>query len=261
MAVVATQAVCKMRGGSESQLMLDSDQCFWVVKFQNNSQHPRILVNEWIATRLAESIGLSVPPIDIVEVDPWLTRKSPSMRYEGFSQDRTEYASGLQFGSKMLCGAYDFLPESFLAQVSNVDEFAGVLCLDRWTCNTDGRQVMFKRLGKRGNFRAFFIDQGFCFNAGAWNFPTTPTRGVYGSNVVYAKVTGWESFEPWLSRLEAVTLDTLWTIAKEVPLEWYGADEAALGQLFSRLMRRQSKIRDLILEFRNSDRVPFPNWL
>jgi len=32
-----------------------------VVKFQNNPQHTRVLVNDWLGTRLAEMIGLPVP--------------------------------------------------------------------------------------------------------------------------------------------------------------------------------------------------------
>ena len=46
------------------------------------------------------------------------------------------------------------------------------------------------------------IDQGFCFNAGEWNFPDAPLRGLYARNRVYEGVTGMHSFAPWLTRLE-----------------------------------------------------------
>ena len=59
MAVLAVQAIRRMRGGAQSQLMLGADGQLWVVKFQNNPQHVRVLANELIATRLAEAIGLS----------------------------------------------------------------------------------------------------------------------------------------------------------------------------------------------------------
>ena len=62
------QAIQKMRGGAQSQLMRGSDGKFWVVKFQNNPQHLRVLANELIATRLAQAVGLSVPVSDVVEV-------------------------------------------------------------------------------------------------------------------------------------------------------------------------------------------------
>ena len=59
---------------------------------------------------------------------------------------------------------------------------------------------------------------------GSGRFRTAPLRGVYARNRVYAGVTGWESFEPWLSRMEAMAAETLWEIAEEVPPEWYGGD-------------------------------------
>jgi hypothetical protein len=38
-----------------------ADSNYYVVKFQNNPQHTRVLVNDWLGTRLAEMIGLPVP--------------------------------------------------------------------------------------------------------------------------------------------------------------------------------------------------------
>ena len=56
-AVTAVQAIRRMRGGAQSQLMLGADGNLWVVKFQNNPQHLRVLANELIATRIAEASG------------------------------------------------------------------------------------------------------------------------------------------------------------------------------------------------------------
>jgi len=54
------------------------------------------------------------------------------------------------------------------------------------------------------------IDQGFCFNAGEWNFPDAPLRGLYSRQRVYDSVRALDSFEPWLARLEQrITLDEL----------------------------------------------------
>ena len=53
------------------------------------------------------------------------------------------------------------------------------------------------------------IDQGFCFNDGDWNFPDSPIRGIYPRRLVYEKVKGLESFEPYLSRIENLTAGEL----------------------------------------------------
>jgi hypothetical protein len=79
LAVTAVQAIRRMRGGAQSQLMLGADGNLWVVKFKNNPQHLRVLANELIATRIAEAVGLSVPKTDVVEVSEWLIANSAEM--------------------------------------------------------------------------------------------------------------------------------------------------------------------------------------
>jgi hypothetical protein len=254
-----------MRGGAQSQLMLGADARLWVVKFKNNPQHPRVLPNELIATRLAEAVGLTVPATDVVEVSDWLIANSPGMHVEA-ARGRTEsYTPGLQFGSRFVGGlmpgqVVDYLPEPQLDEVRNLAEFAGMLALDKWTGNCNGRQAVFERRPRERKYRATFIDQGFCFNAGEWTFPDSPLRGVYARNRVYAGVTGWASFEPWLSRIEEMEGDVIWNIADVVPPEWYGGDMTTIERLLEQLLRRRGRVRELIASFRDSNREPFPMW-
>ena len=265
MAVVAVQAIRRMRGGAQSQLMLGADGNLWVVKFQNNPQHRRVLANELIATRLAEAMGLTVPKSDVVEVSDWLIRNSPGMVLEFGKGVRELCAAGLQFGSQFVGGlmpgqVVDYLPEPQMEEVRNLTEFAGILALDKWTGNCNGRQAVFERRPRERKYRAVFIDQGYCFNAGEWSFPDSPLRGVFPRNQVYAGVTGWGSFEPWLSRIEKLEADRLWAIAEEIPPEWYGGDLGAIERLMEQLLARRGRVRELIESFRGSDREPFPNW-
>jgi hypothetical protein len=105
------------------------------------------------------------------------------------------------------------------------------------------------------------IDQGFCFNAGEWDFPDAPLRGLYARTRVYQAVTGMESFEPWLERLEDRMGGRIFDgIASEVPLEWYEFDKGALYRLIEKLWARRRAVRDLILSAKNTYRQPFPNW-
>src|SRR2546422_11352247 len=67
----------RMRGGAQSHLMRCSDGHYYVVKFQNNPQHTRILVNELLATRLAARLGLPTTPVAVVEVSPERIRLTP----------------------------------------------------------------------------------------------------------------------------------------------------------------------------------------
>ena len=245
--------------------MLGADGKLWVVKFQNNPQDVRVLANELIATRLAAAAGLTVPVCDVVEVTDWLVANTLDMFVDLARGQRQRYTAGLQFGSQFVGGlmpgqVVDYLPEPQLEEVRNLAEFAGMLCIDKWTGNCNGRQAVFERKPRERKYRATFIDQGFCFNAGEWTFPDAPLRGVYPRNLVYARVSGWESFEPWLSRVEEMKAETLWQIAEAVPPEWYGGDTAVLEGLMEQMQRRQGRVRDLIAEFRDSNREPFPMW-
>jgi hypothetical protein len=254
-----------MRGGAQSQLMLGADGKLWVVKFQNNPQHLRVLANELIATRIAEAVGLSVPASDVVEVTEWLVRHSAEMVIDRGHRVIERCATGLQFGSQFVGGlmpgqVVDYLPEPQMDEVRNLGEFAGMLCVDKWTGNCNGRQAVFERRPRERKYRASFIDQGFCFNAGEWTFPDSPLRGVFGRNQVYARVTGWESFEPWLTRVEEFTAESLGAIAEAVPPVWYGGDGAMIERLIETMLARRTRVRELIGAFRDSNREPFPNW-
>jgi hypothetical protein len=113
-----------MRGGAQSQLMLGADGNLWVVKFQNNPQHLRVLANELIATRIAEAVGLSVPKTDVIEVSDWLIANSAELVVDKGRGVRERCAGGLQFGSRFVGGlmpgqVVDYLPEPQMDEVRN----------------------------------------------------------------------------------------------------------------------------------------------
>jgi hypothetical protein len=263
-AIVAVQHLWRMRGGAQSHLMLGADENLYVVKFQNNPQHLRVLANELMATRLAEAVGLTVPPCEVIEVSGWLIENTAELDIE-LARGRESCQPGLQFGSRLVGGlmpgaVQEYLQDDALLEARNVEEFAGILALDKWTGNADGRQAVFSKKAREKRYSATFIDQGYCFNAGEWRFSDAPLRGVYGRNAVYREVTGWKSFEPWLGRIETMAPEKIWRIAETVPPEWYSGEIAALERLTEQLIERRGRVRELITEFRETSRLPFPKW-
>jgi hypothetical protein len=321
--IKALEQIRRMRGGAQSHLMRCSDGNYYVVKFQNNPQHRRILVNELLGTRLARRLGLPTAPVEVVEVGAELIRFTPELCIE-LPRSRTPCAAGLQFGSRYPgdpreMTLHDFLPDEKLREVENLHDFAGMLVFDKWACNTNGRQTVFfeeaqravggtsgggasggvtpgapgaelaPRLGERevargtlppgdrqpeagreeeqgeaGQGRAYktvMIDQGFCFNAGEWNFPDAPLRGLYARSRVYEGVTGMASFGPWLERLEKrITEKVLAELAEEIPPAWYEDDYDAVLRLLEQLQRRKPRVEELILSAKSSNRQPFASW-
>ncbi|HME13666.1 MAG TPA: HipA family kinase [Candidatus Acidoferrum sp.] len=297
----ALEQIRRMRGGAQSHLMHCSDGHYYVVKFQNNPQHSRVLVNELLGTKLAARLGLPTTPVAVVEVSEELIRLTPELCVE-LPRSRIPCQPGLQFGSRFpgdprRMTLHDFLPDEQLRAVANLHEFAGMLVFDKWTCNTNGRQTLFYvradwsandrpaggpaphsapppavlgEIGLAGDpaearelvYETRMIDQGFCFNAGEWTFPDAPLRGLYTRNRVYQGVTGMESFAPWLTRLEkGLGEKVLDELSREIPPQWYADDYDALLRLLEQLHRRRSRVEELILGAKKSSRQPFPNWV
>jgi hypothetical protein len=249
--VEAVQHVRRMRGGAQGHLMRCSDGSFYVVKFRNNPQHLRVLANEMLVT-------------EVVEVNGWLIEHTPELSIQ-LAHNTIPCQAGLQFGSRyvvdpMLGQVFDYMPVEMLGRVRNLETFAGMLALDKWTGNANGRQAAFWRFSRQKLYSASFIDQGYCFNAGEWTFPDNPLRGVYARNEVYAGVRGWESFDPWLPQIETMHEDVVWGVVNEIPPEWYESQADELEKLARTLIERRGMVRELIAAFRSSVRNPFPEW-
>jgi hypothetical protein len=260
----AVQHVRRMRGGSQAHLLRASDNHYYVTKFQNNPQHIRILFNEYFATKLGIRLGLPMPDVQIIDVSEWLIDNTPELKIDAAGLS-VPCAAGLQCGSEYAADPeqshiFDYLPEAMFKRISNLNAFAQVLVFDKWTGNSDGRQAIFVKARHARSYQAMFIDQGYSFNAGEWDFSDRDLRGVYAHNSVYETVTGWNSFEPVLSRLEHIEFSELWRFASDIPKQWYENDSEGLSELISTLIKRRTLVRNLINQFRLSSRNPFANW-
>jgi hypothetical protein len=263
----AVEFVRRMRGASQPRLLRCEDGGEYVVKFRNNPQHVRVLANEMLASRLALLIGLPVPSPAFVEVLPELIAGNPLLELE-IGPRREPCLPGLQFGSRFpgVPGqtlVVDFLPDRLLRKVEDVARvFLGALVLDKWTCNCNGRQVIFYRSADQEGsaYSAALIDHGFCFNDGDWNFPDSPIRSLYPRRLVYESVRGLQSFEPYLSRVENLEASELEACVRGIPAEWCGDQPEQLLRLVDRLYERRRRVRQALVDAKNSQLTPFPNW-
>jgi hypothetical protein len=259
--------VRRMRGASQPCLLRCDDGACYVVKFKNNPQHARVLANEMLASRLAELVGLPVATPAFVEVSRHLIAGSPLLTLEA-GDHRETFAPGVQFGSRFpgipnRTLVADFLPDRLLRRVQNLDAiFLGAFVFDKWTCNCDGRQMIFHRPADREElpYSVAMIDQGFCFNDGDWTFRDSPMRAIYPRRLVYEKVRGLESFEPLLSRIENLELDELESCTKGIPTEWCEPEPGQLVRLVEILYDRRRTLRQAIIDAKRSVLDPFPNW-
>jgi hypothetical protein len=108
--VTATRYVTPLReGGSLPGLMEADDLGTYVVKFRGAGQGRKALVAEVVAAGLAHGLGLPVPDLVTVHVDPGLASGEPDQEV----QDLLRASAGLNLGVDFLPGALDFDPIAF----------------------------------------------------------------------------------------------------------------------------------------------------
>ncbi len=133
--VVATRYVTPLReGGSLPGLVEADDDGLYVVKFRGAGQGPRALVAEWLAGELARAIGLPVPDLVAIEVDPALGDAEPDEEIH----DLVRASAGLNLGMDFLPGALTFNPAASTARDAiEPDVAAGVVWFDALVTNPD----------------------------------------------------------------------------------------------------------------------------
>lgn len=276
MPVHARQLIRKMRGGAQAHLIEASDGQFYVVKFQNNPQHRRILINEWIASAVFRYLQIQTPVVSVIE----LTREFLIGNEEISIQlglKKVPVEPGWHFGSRYpghphRLAVYDFLPDQLIDRVHNVHDFLAAFVADKWLGNSDARQAVFFRAQIREfasdssihplkkSFLVQMIDHGFAFNGPLWTFEDSPLHGLYFRHMVYRSVKSMDCFEPWLSRVTSFPVEALDEAIRSMPPAWVAEDAPAVDALIEKLLKRRQRVADLLCQ--TTARVnPFPGWI
>jgi len=261
-----------MRGGAQAHLLEADDGHWYVVKFRNNPQHPRILVNELVASTLLDYLKIATPETALIHVSAAFLAANPELHLQ-LGTRRIEIPPGWHFGSRYpgdpgRVAVYDFLPDALLPAVVNLDDFRAILVFDRWVANADGRQSVFYRAlvrpeggsGGRPGFVARMIDHGFAFDGPNWDFPDSAAQGLYPRRLVYQSVRSLDDFQPWLEQVTHFPEEAIDRAWKRIPPNWVDGEEDALDRLLERLFERRSRLPELIAACRQARTNPFPNW-
>jgi hypothetical protein len=276
MPVDARRLIRKMRGGAQAHLIEAADGHHYVVKFLNNPQHRRILVNEWVASVFLRYLGISTPDAAIVRVGQAFLDENPEAGIQ-LGSHLQPIEPGWHFGSRFPgdprhLAVYDFLPDTLLAQVENRAEFLGTLAFDQWMGNADSRQAIFFRARlrewlpafeahpQRLGFVAQMVDHGFVFDGPHWRFQDSPLQGLYFRPLVYKGVRGLDDFQPWLDRIVHFPEEVMDQAVRQLPAAWMERDEDALMKLLERLLRRRKRVPELVEACRRGRVNLFPEW-
>jgi hypothetical protein len=105
--VTAVRYVTPLReGGSLPGLVEADDLGTYVAKFRGAGQGPKALIAEVIAGELARALGLPVPELVVMDIDPIIARAEPDEEV----QDLLRASGGANLGMDFLPGALGFDP-------------------------------------------------------------------------------------------------------------------------------------------------------
>ena len=220
--VAATRYVTPLReGGSLPALVEADDDGLYVLKFRGAGQGRKALVAEVVAGELARALGLPVPELVLVELDPAIGRAEPDPEI----QDLLLASPGTNLGVDFLPGALPFSPAA--GPEPDAGFAAEVVWLDALVTNVD-------RTPQNPNLlwwhrRLWLIDHG-----AALYFHHAPVRVEGHERRPFEQIRD-HVLLPYASSIAAaderlvgrVTRDLLSDVAARVPDAWLNGDDRA----------------------------------
>lgn len=129
--VTATRYVTPLReGGSLPAIIEADDDGMYVLKFRGAGQGPKALIAELLAGEIARAVGLPVPEIVFVDLDPDLARTEPDPEI----QDLIRASAGLNLALDYLPGSVTFDP---VAEKPNAELASAIVWFDAFVTNVD----------------------------------------------------------------------------------------------------------------------------
>jgi hypothetical protein len=214
--VSATRYVTPLReGGSLPGIVEADDLGTYVVKFRGAGQGLRVLVAEVLVGGLAQRLGIRVPDMVAIDLDPQIAKYEADEEV----QDLLNASFGLNLGSDFLPGAFGYDAHC----VPDPDEAAAIVWLDAFTANVDRSWRNPNLLVWHGQVWA--IDHGAAlYFHHAWSGGVTSPERFAGQpydvrdHVLAAYAKRVAGVHDQLSR--RLDEDALVAVAAEVPDEW-----------------------------------------
>ncbi|MBM7117084.1 HipA family kinase [Archangium primigenium] len=130
--LTATRYVTPLReGGSCPAIVEAEDSGMYVLKFRGAGQGIKALVAEILAGELARTLGLRMPELVLMQLDPALGRAEP----DGEIRDLIKASAGLNLAMDYLPGSITFDPT--VGPPPPADEASAIVCFDAYVTNVD----------------------------------------------------------------------------------------------------------------------------
>jgi hypothetical protein len=246
--VRATKYVTPFReGGSLPGLVEADDDGLYVVKFRGAAQGPKALVAEVVAGELARALGLPVPELVLVDIDPSLG----GLDGDPWVGELLEKSPGLNLGLDFLPGALTFNPRA--DGRPDPELAANVVWFDALVTNTD-------RSPRNPNIltwhrRPYLIDHGASlFVHHTWREPDEHAQRPLTTIADHVLLPYAGSLEAAHERLASLVAEALLrSIAALVPDAWLlphpvVGDAASQREAYVRYLRTRVAAREALVE-------------
>jgi hypothetical protein len=231
--VTATRYVTPLReGGSLPAVVEADDDGLYVVKFWGAGQGPRALVAELVAGEVARHLGMLVPEIVFVELDPVLAKAEPDQEI----QDLIERSAGLNLGLDFLPGALPFTPAG--GPRPTREQAADIVWFDALVTNVDRTPKNVNLLTWHG--RTWLIDHGAALYVHhTWRNPAEHARRPFATLKDHVLLPFAGSLSDADARLAPrITRDVLDAIVAAIPDRWLDDAPAERAAYVGYLCRR-----------------------
>src|SRR3954447_9609108 len=240
--VFATRYVTPLREGGSLPALIEADDFgLYVLKFRGAGQGPLALVAELIAGEIGRELGIKVPELVLVEVDPALGRNEPDEEV----RDLLQASVGLNLALDYLPGSVMFDPAA--RDSAPPDIASSAVWFDAFVTNVD-------RTARNPNLLCwhkslYFIDHGaalyFHYN---WQNTETMARSRFPPIREHVLLPWATLIQEADERLRPLLTEAVLTrVLDHVPDEWLVTGEGAAERRAAYLTYFQERLRNSAL--------------
>lgn len=219
--VTATRYVTPLReGGSVPAIVEADDSGLYVLKFRGAGQGLKALIAELVAGELARAMGLRVPELVFIQLDPVLGRAEP----DGEIRDLIKASGGLNLALDYLPGSITFDP--VVGPEPDAEEASNIVCFDAYVTNVD-------RTPKNPNMLHWHKALWLIDHGASMYFHHSWGEYLERARTAFAPIKD-HVLLPWASALRAsestlrgrLTPEVLERTVAMIPDEWLGTEES-----------------------------------
>jgi hypothetical protein len=247
------------KGKAKSQIIRGEDGRNYYVKFQQNPQGTRVLVNELVSNGIARFLGVPSPEGVLIEINREFLEINPALQSK-FGERLI--LPGLHFGTEEIKNLYPAsLPPAIFLKISNKADIAAIIVFDILMFNTDRNNEGNYLVSTNSAGKAYLhvIDHGHCLGGPNWNAALLrdPIDGGIGAIVkpMANLIDGVDPFKTPLSKLHELTKLHLENTLLAIPTEW-NLTQDEKSAIIDFIMERKIYVESIL----NQNHNLFPFW-